>query len=50
MTSTAGGIMPIRKIDDRVIGTGSRGPVTKRLTDLYWALHDDPAYTTPVEY
>ncbi len=50
MTSTAGGIMPIRKIDDRVIGTGSRGPVTKRLTDLYWALHDDPDYTTPVAY
>lgn len=50
MTSTAGGIMPIRRIDDRVIGTGTRGPVTKRLTDLYWALHDDPAYTTPVEY
>jgi branched-chain amino acid aminotransferase len=50
MTSTAGGIMPIRKIDDTVIGTGSRGPFTKRLTDMYWALHDDPAYNTPVEY
>ena len=50
MTSTAGGIMPVRKIDDRVIGTGTRGPVTKRLTDLYWALHDDPAYATPVNY
>lgn len=50
MTSTAGGIMPIRRIDDNVIGNGTRGPVTKRLTDLYWALHDDPAYTTPVEY
>ena len=50
MTSTAGGIMPIRKIDDMVIGTGSRGPVTTRLTDMYWALHNDPAYNTPVEY
>lgn len=50
MTSTAGGIMPIRKVDDKVIGTGSRGPVTKRLTDMYWALHDDPDYNTPVEY
>lgn len=50
MTSTAGGIMPIRKIDDQVIGTGNRGPVTKRLTDMYWALHDDPDYTTPVDY
>ncbi len=50
MTSTAGGIMPIRKIDDQVIGTGNRGPVTKRLTDMYWALHDDADYTTPVDY
>lgn len=50
MSSTAGGIMPIRKIDDTVIGNGTRGPVTKRLTDMYWALHKDPAYMTPVEY
>ena len=50
MTSTAGGIMPVRKIDDQVIGGGVRGPVTKRLTDLYWALHDDPAHSTAVDY
>lgn len=50
MTSTAGGIMPVRKIDDQVIGGGTRGPVTKRLTDLYWALHDDPAHSTTVDY
>ncbi len=50
MTSTAGGIMPVRKVDDRLIGAGARGPVTKRLTDLYWALHDDPAHATAVDY
>jgi branched-chain amino acid aminotransferase len=50
MTSTAGGIMPVRKVDDQLIGGGTRGPVTKRLTDLYWALHDDPAHSTPVDY
>ena len=50
MTSTAGGIMPIRKIDDQVIGNGTKGPVTQRLTDMYWALHEDPDYNTPVDY
>ena len=50
MTSTAGGIMPIRKIDDQVIGNGTKGPVTQRLPDMYWALHEDPDYNTPVDY
>ena len=27
-----------------------RDAVTTRLKDLYWALHDDPKYNTPVDY
>lgn len=50
LTSTAGGIMPVRRIDARPVGDGAPGPVTRRLTDLYWALHDDPRYSTPVVY
>ena len=50
LTSTAGGIMPVRRVDDHAIGNGEPGPVTLRLKDMYWALHDDPAYTTPVNY
>lgn len=50
LTSTAGGIMPVRRVDDKPIGNGEPGPVTLRLKDMYWALHDDPAYTTPVDY
>jgi branched-chain amino acid aminotransferase len=50
MSSTAGGIMPVRRIDSQPVGSGTPGPVTKRLTEMYWALHDDPAYTTPVDY
>ena len=48
ITSTAGGIMPVRSIDGELVGDGSPGPVTTRLTDLYWQLHDDPVYTTLV--
>lgn len=50
ITSTAGGVMPVRRVDDRPVANGSPGPVTRRLTELYWKLHDDDAYTTPVTY
>jgi branched-chain amino acid aminotransferase len=50
ITSTAGGIMPVRSIDGEPVGDGSPGPVTTRLNDLYWELHNDPAYATPVRY
>lgn len=50
MASTAGGVMPVIKIDDTTIGAGQPGPVTARLRELYWALHEDPDYTTPVDY
>jgi branched-chain amino acid aminotransferase len=50
LTSTAGGIMPVTRIDGRPIGDGKPGRITARLTDLYWARHDDAAWTTPVDY
>ncbi len=50
LTSTAGGIMPVTKVDDEVIGNGLPGPLTLRLKDLYWAFHDEPKYSTPVAY
>ena len=50
ITSTAGGIMPVTKVDDRVLGDGKPGPITIRLRDHYWSLHQDPRYTSPVQY
>ena len=50
ITSTAGGVMPVRSVDGEPVGDGAPGPLTRRLTELYWALHDDPRYTTPVRY
>ena len=50
LTSTAGGVMPVGSIDGDAIGDGQPGPVTARIKDMYWRLHEDPAYTTPVEY
>jgi len=49
MSSTAGGVMPVRTIDGEAVGDGAPGPVTQRLSEQYWKLHEDPAYTTPVK-
>ncbi|MGE0826273.1 MAG: aminotransferase class IV [Candidatus Binatia bacterium] len=37
ISSTAGGIMPVTKVDGRIFGTGKPGPVSWRLHELYWA-------------
>jgi branched-chain amino acid aminotransferase len=50
LTSTAGGVMPVARIDGRPVGDGRPGPVTQRIRELYWAAHEDPKYTTPVNY
>jgi branched-chain amino acid aminotransferase len=49
-TSTAGGILPITKIDDRTIGSGTPGPVTLELQEGYWVLHENPQYTIKIDY
>jgi branched-chain amino acid aminotransferase len=48
LSSTAGGIIPVTKVDGEVVGEGEPGPVTLRLRDAYWKLHDDPRYSLPV--
>src|SRR5262249_48761391 len=37
ISTTAGGIIAITKVDGRPVGSGQPGPVTIRLDDLYWA-------------
>jgi branched-chain amino acid aminotransferase len=50
ITSTAGGIMPVTKIDGTDIADGKVGPITIRLKDAYWAKHDVPDWSMPVVY
>ncbi|OSI76123.1 branched-chain amino acid transferase [Bradyrhizobium canariense] len=50
ITSTAGGIMPVTRIDGAPVGDGNVGSVTRHLSDLYWRKHDHPAWSTAVEY
>lgn len=48
--TTAGGVMPIVRIEDRILGNGAPGPISVRMRELYWARHADPAETTAVPY
>ncbi|KAL6410766.1 hypothetical protein AUP68_07198 [Ilyonectria robusta] len=48
MCTTAGGIMPITKLDGE--SKGEVGPITKLIWDGYWAMHYDPKYTTAISY
>lgn len=36
LSSTAGGIMPIARVDGQPLGAGKPGPLTQRLRALYW--------------
>ena len=47
-TSTAGGVMPVTKVDDSIIGNGKPGPVTMPLRELYWRAHNDARWTEKV--
>ncbi len=50
IASTGGGLMPVTMVDDHAFGNREVGRVTQRLFDAYWAKHDDPTWTTPVDY
>jgi branched-chain amino acid aminotransferase len=50
ITSTAGGVIPVTTVDGNAIGAGEPGPVTLRLRETYWNLHQDPRFTLPVRY
>ena len=50
ITSTAGGVMPVTQISGHRVGDGKPGALTTRLNQAYWKLHDDPDYTTAIDY
>lgn len=50
LTTTAGGIIPITKLDNQVVGFGRMGPITRQLYDRYWAEHQDGRWITKIAY
>ena len=49
LSSTAGGIMPVARVDGRPVGDGRPGPVTLRLRALYWDKREAGWLGTPVK-
>ena len=50
ISSTAGGIMPVTKVDGGAIGDGAPGPLTTRIHDLYWSKKEAGWHATPIDY
>ena len=51
LTSTAGGVMPVTKLEGKVMGDGTMGPITRRLYDAYWKEHKvEGKWSTKVDY
>lgn len=50
ITSTAGGVMPVTRVDDITIGSGSVGLLTKRITDAYWQMHENDQNRILISY
>jgi branched-chain amino acid aminotransferase len=50
ITSTAGGIMPVTRIDGMPVADGKVGAITERLMARYWQKHEDPAWSSAVQY
>jgi len=48
ITSTAGGVMAVGRIDGNPVGSAGPGPLTHRINELYWAKHSDPAWSQAV--
>ncbi len=50
VTSTAGGVIPVTRLDGDAVADGAPGPVTLDLRRRYWALHEESDYTTSIDY
>ncbi len=49
-STTAGGVMPVSRIDGRIKGNDRPGPISARLRETYWARHAEGWHKTPIDY
>lgn len=50
LSSTAGGVMPITRLEERILGNGAPGSITRRLTAAYQAWIRRPELRDEVDY
>jgi len=50
VATTAGGVIPVSRIDGRIMGNDRPGPLSMRLHDLFWRKRREGWHATPVDY
>lgn len=50
LSSTAGGVLPVTRLDGRILGNDRPGPVTSRLREAYWARRREGWCAEPIDY
>jgi len=48
--TTAGGIMPVSRLDGRILGNDRPGPISARLRETFWAKRAQGWHATPIAY
>lgn len=49
-STTAGGVMPVSRIDGTILSNDRPGPVSAKLKALYWQKHREGWHATPIDY
>lgn len=50
LTSTAGGIIPVRRIDDFPLDSAAEGSLTQTLKEEYWKAHTRPSWNIAIDF
>ena len=52
LSGTAAELTPVRELDDRAIGSGKPGPITKKIQEVYFAAvkGENPRYASWLTY
>ena len=50
LSTTAGGIMPVSRLDGRIYCNDRPGPISARLRETFWAKRAEGWHATPIEY
>lgn len=50
LSSTAGGVLPVTRLDERILGNGAPGSVSRRIGEAYDEWTRRPVYRDEVDY
>lgn len=50
LATTAGGIMPVSRVDNRIMGNDRPGPISMQLRETFWSRRKEGWHATPIDY